>query len=109
MNKVVVRFSAARAAALAAATESPQMNLALLNGAECAVQAMVQTALATGFQPFEESGGARLGAEMIISSVSSLLQGADLLAVVHGLFGADSTQEVTRRARAFNDLLKSSV
>ncbi|AFJ58784.1 MAG: thiamine-phosphate diphosphorylase [Pseudomonadales bacterium RIFCSPLOWO2_12_60_38] len=35
--------------------------------------------------------------------------GADLLAVVHGLFGADSTQEVTRRARAFNDLLKSSV
>ncbi|CRM98826.1 thiamine-phosphate pyrophosphorylase [Pseudomonas sp. 34 E 7] len=32
--------------------------------------------------------------------------GADLLAVVHGLFGADSTQEVTRRARAFNALLK---
>ena len=33
--------------------------------------------------------------------------GADLLAVVHGLFGADSPQEVTRRARAFNELLKS--
>ena len=31
--------------------------------------------------------------------------GADLLAVVHGLFGADSPQEVTRRARAFNALL----
>ncbi|WNW13314.1 thiamine phosphate synthase [Pseudomonas sp. DTU_2021_1001937_2_SI_NGA_ILE_001] len=31
--------------------------------------------------------------------------GADLLAVVHGLFGADSTAEVTRRARAFNALL----
>jgi thiamine-phosphate pyrophosphorylase len=31
--------------------------------------------------------------------------GADLLAVVHGLFGADNTQEVTRRARAFNALL----
>ncbi|WP_434701241.1 thiamine phosphate synthase [Pseudomonas sp. D1-36] len=31
--------------------------------------------------------------------------GVDLLAVVHGLFGADSTAEVTRRARAFNDLL----
>ncbi|NNG61035.1 thiamine phosphate synthase, partial [Pseudomonas fragi] len=31
--------------------------------------------------------------------------GADLLAVVHGLFGADSTREVTRRARAFNTLL----
>ena len=32
--------------------------------------------------------------------------GADLLAVVHGLFGAENTQEVTRRARAFNTLLK---
>lgn len=31
--------------------------------------------------------------------------GADLLAVVHGLFGAESPQEVTRRARAFNALL----
>ena len=31
---------------------------------------------------------------------------ADLLAVIHGLFGADSAQEVTRRARAFNELLK---
>lgn len=31
--------------------------------------------------------------------------GADLLAVVHGLFGADSTREVTRRAKAFNQLL----
>ena len=34
--------------------------------------------------------------------------GADLLAVVHGLFGAESTQEVTRRARAFNALLKKA-
>lgn len=32
--------------------------------------------------------------------------GADLLAVVHGLFGAETPQEVTRRARAFNALLK---
>ncbi|MEB0207324.1 thiamine phosphate synthase [Pseudomonas sp. CCC3.1] len=32
-------------------------------------------------------------------------RGADLLAVVHGLFGADNAQEVTRRARAFNALL----
>ncbi|EPN32405.1 thiamine-phosphate pyrophosphorylase [Pseudomonas syringae pv. actinidiae ICMP 19096] len=31
--------------------------------------------------------------------------GADLLAVVHGLFGADNTQEVTRRAKAFMALL----
>jgi thiamine-phosphate pyrophosphorylase len=34
--------------------------------------------------------------------------GADLLAVVHGLFGAENTQEVTRRARAFNALLKKT-
>ena len=33
--------------------------------------------------------------------------GADLLAVVHGLFGAQSPHEVTRRARAFNALLAS--
>ncbi|AXK54003.1 MULTISPECIES: thiamine phosphate synthase [Pseudomonas] len=33
--------------------------------------------------------------------------GADLLAVVHGLFGADSADEVTRRARAFNALFNS--
>ena len=31
--------------------------------------------------------------------------GADLLAVVHGLFGAESPQEVTRRARALNALM----
>ena len=31
--------------------------------------------------------------------------GADLLAVVNGLFGADSATEVTRRAKAFNALL----
>lgn len=31
--------------------------------------------------------------------------GADLLAVVHGLFGAENTQEVTRRAKAFMALL----
>ncbi|RMQ51267.1 Thiamine-phosphate synthase [Pseudomonas cichorii] len=35
-----------------------------------------------------------------------LAHGADLLAVVHGLFGAESTQEVTRRAKAFNDLFR---
>ncbi|UFH49770.1 thiamine phosphate synthase [Pseudomonas sp. KNUC1026] len=32
-------------------------------------------------------------------------RGADLLAVIGGLFGADSATEVTRRARAFNALL----
>ena len=33
--------------------------------------------------------------------------GVDLLAVVHGLFGAENTGEVTRRARAFNKLFTS--
>ncbi|WP_206205950.1 thiamine phosphate synthase, partial [Pseudomonas viridiflava] len=31
--------------------------------------------------------------------------GADLLAVVQGLFGAETPQEVTRRAKAFTELL----
>lgn len=31
--------------------------------------------------------------------------GADLLAVVHGLFGAETAADVTRRAKAFNALL----
>lgn len=37
-----------------------------------------------------------------------IAHGVDLLAVIHGLFGADSTQEVTRRARAFNALFASA-
>jgi thiamine-phosphate pyrophosphorylase len=34
--------------------------------------------------------------------------GADLLAVVHALFGADSAREVTRRAQAFDALLRGA-
>ena len=33
--------------------------------------------------------------------------GADLLAVIHGLFGADSAAEVQRRAQTFNTLFKN--
>ncbi|MFJ4196094.1 thiamine phosphate synthase [Pseudomonas sp. NPDC089534] len=47
-------------------------------------------------------GGITLG-----NAAPLVAHGADLLAVVHGLFGADSTAEVTRRARAFNELFKS--
>jgi thiamine-phosphate pyrophosphorylase len=36
-----------------------------------------------------------------------LARGADLLAVVHALFAADSAAEVTRRARAFNALFSA--
>jgi len=50
-----------------------------------------------------------IGGITLENAAPLVAQGADLLAVVHGLFGADSTQEVTRRARAFNDLLKISV
>jgi thiamine-phosphate pyrophosphorylase len=46
-----------------------------------------------------------IGGITLENAAPLVAQGVDLLAVVHGLFGADSTAEVTRRARAFNDLL----
>ncbi|MBK5537314.1 thiamine phosphate synthase [Pseudomonas sp. TH05] len=45
-----------------------------------------------------------IGGITLDNAAPLVAHGADLLAVVHGLFGASSTQEVTRRARAFNDL-----
>ncbi|KFE44047.1 thiamine phosphate synthase [Pseudomonas syringae] len=47
-----------------------------------------------------------IGGVTLENAPQLVAHGADLLAVVHGLFGADTTQEVTRRARAFNTLLK---
>jgi len=47
-----------------------------------------------------------IGGITLDNAAPLVAHGVDLLAVVHGLFGADSTGEVTRRARAFNDLLK---
>ena len=47
-----------------------------------------------------------IGGITLENAAPLVAHGVDLLAVVHGLFGADSTHEVTRRARAFNDLLK---
>ncbi|WP_341521355.1 thiamine phosphate synthase [Pseudomonas sp. G.S.17] len=47
-----------------------------------------------------------IGGVTLENAPQLVAHGADLLAVVHGLFGADTTQEVTRRARAFNALLK---
>lgn len=49
-----------------------------------------------------------IGGITLENAAPLVAHGADLLAVVHGLFGADSTQEVTRRARAFNALLKTN-
>lgn len=47
-----------------------------------------------------------IGGITLENAAPLVAHGADLLAVVHGLFGAESPQEVTRRARAFNDLFK---
>ncbi|HEX8596324.1 MAG TPA: thiamine phosphate synthase [Pseudomonas sp.] len=49
-----------------------------------------------------------IGGVTLENAPQLVAHGADLLAVVHGLFGADNTQEVTRRARAFNELLKKA-
>jgi thiamine-phosphate pyrophosphorylase len=49
-----------------------------------------------------------IGGITLENAAPLVAHGAALLAVVHGLFGAESTQEVTRRARAFNDLFTSA-
>ncbi|GLO39665.1 thiamine phosphate synthase [Pseudomonas pudica] len=48
-----------------------------------------------------------IGGITLDNAAPLVAHGADLLAVIHGLFGADSVQEVTRRARAFNALFAS--
>ncbi|WP_339407448.1 thiamine phosphate synthase [Pseudomonas helleri] len=48
-----------------------------------------------------------IGGITLDNAAPLVAHGADLLAVVHGLFGADSTREVTRRALAFNQLLNT--
>ncbi|MBH3430804.1 thiamine phosphate synthase [Pseudomonas alkylphenolica] len=49
-----------------------------------------------------------IGGITLDNAAPLVAHGVDLLAVIHGLFGADSTQEVTRRARAFNALYASA-
>ncbi len=48
-----------------------------------------------------------IGGISLDNAAPLVAHGADLLAVVHGLFGAENTREVTRRARAFNALFES--
>lgn len=48
-----------------------------------------------------------IGGVTLDNAAPLIAHGADLLAVIHGLFGADSAREVTRRARAFNALFAS--
>lgn len=50
---------------------------------------------------------AAIGGVTLDNAAALVHHGADLLAVIHGLFGADNAQEVTRRARAFNALFAS--
>ncbi|MBC3479119.1 thiamine phosphate synthase [Pseudomonas sp. SWRI59] len=48
-----------------------------------------------------------IGGVTLDNAAPLVAHGADLLAVIHGLFGTDSAPEVTRRARAFNALFAS--
>ncbi|NWA04346.1 thiamine phosphate synthase [Pseudomonas gingeri] len=48
-----------------------------------------------------------IGGITLDNAAPLVAHGADLLAVIHGLFGAENAQEVTRRARAFNALFTS--
>ena len=71
-------------------------------GAPAANLELIQQAKARIKLPVAVIGG------ITLDNAAPLVEhGADLLAVVHGLFGADSPQEVTRRARAFNALFSS--
>lgn len=45
-----------------------------------------------------------IGGITVENAAQLVAHGADLLAVVHGLFGAETPAEVTRRAKAFNAL-----
>ncbi|MEA5672301.1 thiamine phosphate synthase [Pseudomonas sp. MH2] len=71
-------------------------------GAPAASLELIEQARAQVKLPIAVIGGITLD-----NAAPLVAHGADLLAVIHGLFGADSAQEVTRRARAFNALFAS--
>lgn len=71
-------------------------------GASAASIELLEQARAQVKLPIAVIGGITLD-----NAAPLVAHGADLLAVIHGLFGADSAQEVTRRARAFNALFAS--
>ena len=71
-------------------------------GAPAADIALLAQARARAQLPIAVIGGITLD-----NAAPLVAHGADLLAVIHGLFGVDSAQEVTRRARAFNALFAS--
>lgn len=72
-------------------------------GAPACDLALLEQARARVKLPIAVIGGITLD-----NAAPLVAHGADLLAVIHGLFGADSTTEVTRRARAFNALFASA-
>ncbi|MBV6288640.1 thiamine phosphate synthase [Pseudomonas aegrilactucae] len=72
-------------------------------GAPACDLALLEQARARVKLPIAVIGGITLD-----NAAPLVAHGADLLAVIHGLFGADSTAEVTRRARAFNALFASA-
>ncbi len=49
-----------------------------------------------------------IGGVTLDNAPALIAQGASMVAVVHGLFGADSAAEVERRARAFSELFISN-
>ncbi|AVD93641.1 thiamine phosphate synthase [Pseudomonas sp. SWI36] len=71
-------------------------------GAPAANVGLLEQARAQVKLPIAVIGGITLD-----NAAPLVAHGVDLLAVIHGLFGADSAQEVTRRARAFNALFAS--
>ncbi|CAM3699925.1 Thiamine-phosphate synthase [Pseudomonas reidholzensis] len=71
-------------------------------GAPAASVELLEQARAQVKLPIAVIGGITLD-----NAAPLVAHGADLLAVIHGLFGADDAREVTRRARAFNALFAS--
>ncbi len=68
-------------------------------GAPAASLELLATAKAKVNLPIVAIGGVTLD-----NAPALIAHGASMVAVVHGLFGADSASEVERRARAFSDL-----
>ena len=71
-------------------------------GAPAASLELLEQARAQVKLPIAVIGGITLD-----NAAPLVAHGADLLAVIHGLFCADDAREVTRRARAFNALFAS--
>ncbi|HDS1737140.1 MULTISPECIES: thiamine phosphate synthase [Pseudomonas] len=71
-------------------------------GAPAASLELLEQARAQVKLPIAVIGGITLD-----NAAPLVAHGADLLAVIHGLFGTDDRREVTRRARAFNALFAS--